>query len=365
MATQQYITFRWCNLYYGIQATLVKEIFPLPELIIIPEPPTEMIGLLNLRGEFLPILHLNGLPEQRFPGCNVSDSVIVLQREELPIGLVVHDVSDVLELDTEKIVNQAFDEFIVDVNPELVVGIAKLDIGNIILINPQKIIDQPDAILTRIEDIQRQSKVATSQEQETSSWGDERSTSKTPLNFYELYCPYATPEEREIFQQRADNLKQAIEHSTVTKVLMSLAVVELGDQYFGLDLDWVREFTDISNLTPIPCCPNHIVGNMNLRGEIVTFVDIRNALNIPIHPIAIGTQSIVIQVDDIVAGLPVDRILEMTSLSATELTPLSEILPDSEQQYLRGTAVFQEKILRILDLPKLFTQGGLIVNEQA
>jgi purine-binding chemotaxis protein CheW len=127
----------------------------------------------------------------------------------------------------------------------------------------------------------------------------------------------------------------------------------------------VREFTNIGDLTPIPCCPNHIVGNINLRGEIVTLVDIRNALNIPNTPVSVGSPAVVIQVDDIVAGLPVDRVLEMVSINSTDMTPLSGILSNFGEKYIRGTAFFQEKILRVLDLPKLFSQGDLVVNEQA
>jgi purine-binding chemotaxis protein CheW len=73
----------------------------------------------------------------------------------------------------------------------------------------------------------------------------------------------------------------------------------------------------------------------------------------------------VVQVDDIVAGLPVDEVLEMTYLSAADMTPLSAILSDFGEQYLQGTAFFQEKLLKILDLPKIFTEGKLVVNEQA
>jgi purine-binding chemotaxis protein CheW len=141
-------------------------------------------------------------------------------------------------------------------------------------------------------------------------------------------------------------------------------VIGFGDEYFGLDLELVHEFTDISNLTPIPCCPNHIVGNMNLRGEIITLVDIRNVLNLPAVPVSVGSKVVIVQVDDIVAGLPVDQVLEMVDLNSADMTPLTGILSDLSEQYLRGTAFFQEKMLRVLDLPKLLTQGGLAVNEQ-
>ncbi|NEQ24463.1 MAG: chemotaxis protein CheW, partial [Microcoleus sp. SIO2G3] len=115
---------------------------------------------------------------------------------------------------------------------------------------------------------------------------------------------------------------------------------------------------------PIPCCPSHIVGNMNLRGEIVTLVDIRNVLNLPTSPVSIGSPAVVVQVDDIVAGLPVDRVLEMVELNSADITPLSTARFDEGKQYLQGTAFFDEKPLKILDLAKIFTNGKLIVNEE-
>jgi purine-binding chemotaxis protein CheW len=79
----------------------------------------------------------------------------------------------------------------------------------------------------------------------------------------------------------------------------------------------------------------------------------------------VGSQAVVVQVDDIVVGLPVDQVLEMVELNSADLTPLPTALSTLDEQYLRGTAFFQEKMLRVLDLPKIFTQGGLAVNEEA
>jgi purine-binding chemotaxis protein CheW len=87
-------------------------------------------------------------------------------------------------------------------------------------------------------------------------------------------------------------------------------------------------------------------------------------LNLPAVPVSVGSKVVVVQVDDIVAGLPVDQVLEMVDLNSADMTPLTGILSDLSEQYLRGTAFFQEKMLRVLDLPKLLTQGGLAVNEQ-
>lgn len=374
MENKEYLTFRWHDLQYGIEAALVQEILPLPELTPIPETATDIIGILNLRGGIVPIIHLDLLQDTPVKGCNLSDYIIVMQWEDLQIGMVVHQVNEVLELNDEVIKTELSYGLISDINTAFIAGIAKVDTGKIVLLDPKTLIREPDAVLPLIWDAQTYLDIVPTSplhdveeplEQEVLQQDEELQTSKSLSSFYDLYCPSSTPKERAIFKARADNLRQPIESLKVTNELMPLAVIGFGNEYFGLNLELVREFIKIGNLIPIPCCPNHIVGNMNLRGEIVTLVDIRNVLNLPTTPVSVGSPAVVVQVDDLVAALPVDRVLEMASLNSTDMTPLSGILSDFGEQYIRGTALFQEKILRVLDLPKLFTKGELVVNEQA
>jgi purine-binding chemotaxis protein CheW len=103
---------------------------------------------------------------------------------------------------------------------------------------------------------------------------------------------------------------------------------------------------------------------MNLRGEIITLVDIRTVLNLPIAPVHVGSQAVVVQIDNIVAGLPVDQFLEMVELNSADIASLPTAPSNLGEQYLRGTVVFEEKMLKVLDLPKVFMQGGLAVDEE-
>lgn len=374
MQKKQYLTFSWHDLQYGIEAALVQEIFLLPELIIIPAAPTDILGLLNLRGQLVPIIPLAQLPENFATGCHIDDYVIVLQWDGLQIGIVVHQVKEVRELNSDAIQTEPSNGLFCEYQSTFDTEIIKVDTGKIILIEPKTLISQVDAVLPLIWDAQIKLDVIAASptsdveyplKKEVSQQDDELQSFNILSSFYDLYCPDATSKERAIFRQRADNLKQTSESLKITNELIHLAVVGFGNEYFGLDLELVREFTNIRNLMPIPSCPNHIVGNMNLRGEIVTLVDIRGVLNLPTVPVSVGSQAVVVQVDDIVAGLPVDRVLEMVELNSADLTPLPTNLPDLSEQYLQGTTFFQEKMLRVLDLPKIFTQGGLVVNEEA
>jgi len=374
MANKQYLTFLWHDLQYGIEAALVQEIFSLPELISLQEATTDSIGLLNLRGQIIPMINLDLLQGHPVKACQITDYVIVSQWEGLQFGLVVHQANEVLDLNFEEIILESSDETVGDINPTFVSGIANIETGNILLLETNAIISQRDALLTLIWDAQIQldlieespiSEVDQRLEQALPQLGEELESPKILSSFYDLYCPNATPEDKAVFRQRADNLRQSIESLNVTNKLIPLAVIGLGNEYFGLNLELVRAFTDISNLTIIPCCPSHIVGNMNLRGEIVTLVDIRNVLNLPPTSVSVGSKAVVVQVDDIVAGLPVDQVLEMVELNSADLTPLPATLSNLGEPYLRGTAFFREKILKVLDLPKLFTQGRLAVHEEA
>jgi len=330
--------------------------------------------MLNLRGQIVPIMHLDLLQDHSLKECSLSDYLIIGQRDDLPFGLVVHQTDELVELEAESIKKEPPEGTFSNINIPIIVGFATVNEENILLLDSKTLIPQPDAILPLIWDAQSQldvmaesltSEVEQPLEQDTLHETEELPTPKVSLNFYDLYCPKATPEERAIFRERAENLNQQIKSSKDTNELITLAVINLGNEYFGLDLELIREFTDIGNLTPIPCCPNHIVGNMNLRGEIITLVDIRNVLNLPTTPVRVGSPTVVVEVNDIVAGLPVDQVLEMAYLNSTDMIPLSGILPNLAEQYLRGSASFQEKTLRVLDLTKIFTQGGLVVNEEA
>src|SRR5581483_10681188 len=83
------------------------------------------------------------------------------------------------------------------------------------------------------------------------------------------FCPDASDEERATFRERARSLARPVETQDFSG-LLPLAVARLGAEYFGLPLPVVREFSDIAAVTRVPCCPPHVVGQMNLRGDILT-----------------------------------------------------------------------------------------------
>ncbi|MBX2865948.1 MAG: chemotaxis protein CheW [Leptolyngbyaceae cyanobacterium MAG.088] len=360
METQAYLTFELNNLQYGIETTLIREIFQLPELTPIADAPGDIIGILNFRGKILPVMHLAKRLGQEMPPCQLSDSVIVIEWQGLQVGMVVNQVHDVQSFQADSIEAAPTYEFRSHTHTVFVAGIAKLDDHHLItLLNPETLIRQTDDVAmmaweAKLNDLDR-------------AHPDERvlEAQEIPVltNFFSLYCPNSTLEAQQTFRQRADGLKHSLESSDISS-LMPLAVIELGDEYFGVELHRVREFINIRQVMSIPCCPSHIMGNMNLRGEVMTLVDIREALNLSLSE-ENTSKAVVIEVDDIVAGITVDQVLDVVYLPPSEISSMPTAIPTRCQDFFQGAASYYKKTLSILDLSKIFSSGGLIVNQAA
>ena len=173
------------------------------------------------------------------------------------------------------------------------------------------------------------------------------------------FCPEATPAERALFRKRAMALREAIADEEGTR--LGLAVVELGGEYFGVELAAVLEFCDIAELSPIPCCPPHILGAMSLRGELLTLIDPRSALNLPLA--ARGGKAVVARLGEQAVGIAVDEVHDVVYLRDEELQAPPAALRELCGASITGTAPYADRMMTVLDLPALLAREEWIVNE--
>ncbi|MFB2833893.1 chemotaxis protein CheW [Floridanema evergladense] len=347
MTNKPYLIFRINSSLYGVEAFCVQEIFSLPNLTPIAEVPADTVGVVNLRGDILSVLDLNIRFGYEQLDYSLTDSIIVLEWQESRVGIIVNQVLEVHNISLqEKAIELFYDRDLNVSASHFIAGIGKVDADIIMLLNHEKILGyfpefEPKINLEKGELIDKLIK-------------------KTLL-----FCPQATPEEKAILKERADNLRLPTQKEDFTG-LIPLAVVGLNNEYFGIDLAIVREFTDIRQVTPVPCCPPHIIGNMNLRGEILTLVDIRTVLNMPILEIEnkANIKVMIIKIEDLIAGVTVDEVFDVMYLQPLQILPVPTAVHSANSEYLRGTAKYCEKMMSILDLAKVFQQGDLIVNEE-
>lgn len=332
-----YLLFSLNGARYAVEALSVLEITWLPELAPAEEAPPYIAGVFNLRGKIEPVMHLGqrlGHPPQR---CRASDSIVMLQAEGVTMGVIVNEVSDVVGIPATAIEPPPRYD---DEPPEhirFISGNAKVGDEIIMLLDVLRLLHAPRHNLADIP--------------ATAITGQPHA----------YFCPEAAGEERAVFRARAHSLMQAMEIQDAAE-LIPLSIIQIGGELFGVGLDAVREFSHLRRVTAIPCCPPHIAGNMNLRGDILTLADIRGLLNIPAASTA--AEVVVVESDGITIGVPVNKVLEVVYLRPAEISALPAAREETKE-YCKGMARYGETVISILDIRKILAEGGLEVEEEA
>lgn len=357
MNAQSYLMFKLNHSRYGIPATAVQEIFFLPEVTAIAEVPAAILGVINLRGELLPVMDLHQQLNQLRPPLQLTDSMIVLEWQMQRVGIVVSQVDEVQVIPPDQITNNLCGQSVENLQDELMLGIATVENDIVTLLNPERLVQQSLAQTTHLP---THPLPATA-----NSNGNGAAKPFSNLRVKQELYAHLDESARQILQERTIALQCPINAQDSTG-LMPLAVVGLAGEYFGFGLEAVYEFTEIHKVTPIPCCPSRIIGNINLRGEIVTLINISDVVDLPMNAVRSRScsQAVVVRLEQRVAGIAVDDIFDVTYIHPSQMTAAPITMHSTKDDYLQGVAPYQDRMISIINLSKLLTSEVLVVNEE-
>ncbi len=94
--------------------------------------------------------------------------------------------------------------------------------------------------------------------------------------------------------------------------------VMIDDQEFGVPALMVHDIMEPQQISPIPLAPPEVLGALNLRGHIVTAIDMRMRLGLPPREKGVG-MSVVVKVDDVSYSLIVDAVGEVMGLNVADI----------------------------------------------
>jgi purine-binding chemotaxis protein CheW len=100
----KYLTFKLGNESFGIEIRYVTEIIGIQPITEIPELPDYIRGIINLRGKIIPVMDVRLRFKKEFMPYNDRTCVIVINIEDLSIGLIIDSVSEVISILDEDIV---------------------------------------------------------------------------------------------------------------------------------------------------------------------------------------------------------------------------------------------------------------------
>ena len=127
----------------------------------------------------------------------------------------------------------------------------------------------------------------------------------------------------------------------------------LGDQLCGISVFSVRDVLGEQVITRVPLAPREVAGSLNVRGRILTAIDLRLRLGLP--PAASGARrmSVVVEEAGELYALLVDQVAEVTPLKTGDLQRNPPTLPSPWAEFSSGIYRLEGRLMVVLDVGRL------------
>jgi purine-binding chemotaxis protein CheW len=164
----------------------------------------------------------------------------------------------------------------------------------------------------------------------------------------------------ELLKERAQRLAQEPE---VEETGERLEVVEflLGLEHYGIETSFVREVHPLREVTHVPCTPPFVMGIMNLRGEILSVIDIRKFFDLRQQESDELTKVIVLRGATMEFGILADAVVGVRTILAQGVQVALTTVTGIRADYLKG--VTREHLV-LLDAGKMLADRRLVVHEE-
>lgn len=125
----------------------------------------------------------------------------------------------------------------------------------------------------------------------------------------------------------------------------------LGNEEFAIPLLSVREVLGVPQVTPIPQAPSYFMGIMNLRGSVISVMDLRQKLGIKPIP-GEETGVIILDLGDYYLGVVVDSVNSVQSLEETEISEKPVMDNQKSYDYISGVFRRDNKLVLLVDIAR-------------
>jgi len=300
-----YVTFTLGKEFFGINLKMVEEIIELPTVTKVPDAPPYVLGVICLRDQVLPLLDFNQLLQSE-PSDNpvAGDMVILLSFGQAKLGIVVDGIQEIIRIKEEDILPP----------PQTLSEREAKDLEGVVLRSDRMV------SLLKVLDIitgEDQAKIAA------------MSTSLIPDQALEV---------------------QAASHD------LPLVVFRLGAEAYSLRLHEVREIIMVGNITPIPRAPSFIEGVLNLRGEVMPVIDLRERFGLDRQATTSVSRIVITPIGGVSTGLIVDSVEEVKSVDLKRLEEPPRVTAVGANAFIEKVARTDQGVIFLLNVQCLLTE---------
>jgi purine-binding chemotaxis protein CheW len=133
----------------------------------------------------------------------------------------------------------------------------------------------------------------------------------------------------------------------------------VGRETFGVPISLVHEIVRVPEITAVPEAPDYVEGVINLRGKIISVLDLRKRFGEKEIKESKKNRILVVEVEGKMVGLIVDTASEVLKVPATEIDLPPNVFDEGELNYVTGVGKLRGRLIIMIDLTKILQKGEL------
>lgn len=144
----------------------------------------------------------------------------------------------------------------------------------------------------------------------------------------------------------------AVRTAAETGATKQFATFMLDRYYFGVEVLTVQEVIRYQDMTRVPLAPAVVQGLINLRGQIVTAIDLRRRLELPVRGDGEQPMNVVVRTSDGVVSLLVDEIGDVLEAAEADFEPAPPTIHGAARDLVTGVYKLSDRLLLALDVER-------------
>ena len=192
----------------------------------------------------------------------------------------------------------------------------------------------------------------------------ERMKSRSSKLEHELKALYeVSPEERaNIFRERAERLSKRLTHNEPEEKARMLTFC-LGSEKFCIRIEHALEVINVTGINKLPCTPTHFAGIINLRGNILTLMDISELIGIERDSDHTSQTVVVLEAGGETVGMAVSKVEDIVDVSVGQIVPPLTTLKGIKEEFTEGEIIIEGQPVTLLNMKVIMRDERMKVYE--
>jgi purine-binding chemotaxis protein CheW len=132
----------------------------------------------------------------------------------------------------------------------------------------------------------------------------------------------------------------------------------VADETYGMELLRVREVIRVREITWIPRAPSFVKGIINLRGDVIPIIDLRDKFGLEAREHTAATRVVVVEVDGRLMGMVVDAASQVVRIPVSQIDPPPPVMGGRSQEFITGVGKLDKRLVILLNV------DGILSSEE-